>query len=292
MIYDKFDVDLGDYHCKVHHFGKDNTKPCVILIHGSIENSRIFYSKSGKGFAPWLANKGFDVYAVDLPGKGESRPKVSRKFKQSQTTFIMKDLPLIVDAIRAKNKSEQLHFVSHSWGGVLIPAFLCRFEIPVKSMVFFASKRRISVLSFKRLFMVDLMWTLVGTTFGFIKGYLPARNMKMGSDNEPLKFFLQANKWVYSKKWVDPEDGFDYGSAFKIKTMAPTLFLTGIKDDVLGHPLDVEKLMHEMPNPLHELKILGKNYGNLHDYNHVNILTHHRASEDHFVDAANWLVKH
>ena len=29
----------------------------VLLLHGSIENGRIFYSESGKGFAPWLAER-------------------------------------------------------------------------------------------------------------------------------------------------------------------------------------------------------------------------------------------
>jgi predicted alpha/beta hydrolase len=291
MKHQKFDIDLGAYSCKVHHFGTGTNQPCVIMIHGSIENARVFYSKSGKGFAPWLALQGFDVYAIDLPGKGESEPKVSRKFQHSQTQFILRDMPQIVAAIVTRNTSGQLHFVTHSWGGVLVPAFIARHEIAVKSMVFFASKRRIGIFSLKRLLMVDLVWTLAGTLFSLLFGYLPARWMKIGSDNEPKSFFLQTNQWVYSKRWIDPLDGFDYHAAFNSKPVPPTLFLTGIKDDVLGHPLDVERLMNEMPNPLHELKILSKNFGNAHDYGHISILTHHHASEDHFADALIWLQK-
>jgi len=291
MKHQKFDIDLGAYSCKVHHFGTATNHPCVIMIHGSIENARVFYSKSGKGFAPWLAKQGYDVYAFDLPGKGESKPNISRKFLHSQTQFILHDMPQIVAAIQAKNTSGQLYFIAHSWGGVLVPAFLARHELDVKSMVFFASKRRIGVFSLKRLFMVDIIWTMLGSLFSILFGYLPARWMKIGSDNESKTFFFQTNKWVYSKKWIDPEDGFDYQAAFKINPVPATLFLTGVKDDVLGHPLDVERLMNEMPNPQHELKILGKNCGNYHDYGHIDILTNHRASEDHFLDALKWLQK-
>ena len=35
--------------------------PPALMIHGSVENGRIFYSNSGKGFAPFLADQGFDV---------------------------------------------------------------------------------------------------------------------------------------------------------------------------------------------------------------------------------------
>lgn len=283
-----FSIDLGDYNVAVHRFGGNPDNPAVVLIHGSIENARVFYSRSGKGFAPWLAKQGFDVFAVDLPGKGESTPKVSRHFKHSQTTFITKDLPAILNDIQQRNHSGELHLGAHSWGGVLIPAMLARSEFNVKSMVFFASKRRISVFHLKRLFMVDLVWTLGGTVLSHLLGFLPARQIKIGSDNEPKKFFLQTNKWVYGREWIDPEDGFNYGEALKEKELPPTLFLCGINDHVLGNPTDVELLMREMPNPRHEIQILGKNYGNEHNYGHIDILTHHGAAEDHFPLVADW----
>lgn len=288
MSYEKFQIDLDHYTSCVHHFGEDTSLPCVVLIHGSIENARIFYSRSGKGFAPWLAKQGFDVYAVDLPGKGESHPVVSKSFKQSQTKLITKDLPAIISAIQARNSSGKLHIGAHSWGGVLLAAMLCRVDIPVDSMVFFACKRRISVLSLRRLLMVDLVWTLLGTMASYSVGFLPAKQMKIGSDNEPKKLFLQTSKWVYENEWVDEEDGFNYGKELRKISLPPTLFLAGSHDKVLGNPVDVELLMNEMASPKHELQILGKNNGNEHNYGHVDILTHPLASEDHFPKVMEW----
>lgn len=288
MSYSRFSVDLGPFDCCVHRFGGNPSHPCVVLIHGSIENARVFYSRSGKGFAPWLAAQGFDVFAIDLPGKGESRPKVSRKFNHSQYQFITTDLPELLKAIQGRNQSGVLHFGAHSWGGVLIAALLARRDIQVRSMVFFGSKRRISIFSLKRLFMVDLIWTTLGTMAAYMIGYLPARAMRIGSDNEPKHFYLQTNRWVYSRKWIDPEDGFDYHAALQKRPLPPTLFLTGIKDDVLGHPRDVELLMNEMHSPGHEFRILGKAFGNARDYGHIDLLTYRNAAEDHFPEVLRW----
>ena len=52
--------------------------PPALMIHGSVENGRIFYSNSGKGFAPFLASKGFDVFVPDLRGRGNSIPAISQ----------------------------------------------------------------------------------------------------------------------------------------------------------------------------------------------------------------------
>ena len=37
----------------------------VFMVHGSIENWKIFYTDKGKGFAPFLAQHGFDVFVAD-----------------------------------------------------------------------------------------------------------------------------------------------------------------------------------------------------------------------------------
>lgn len=136
--------------------------------------------------------------------------------------------------------------------------------------------------------MVDLVWTTLGTTMSHLLGYLPAKQLRIGSDNEPKDFYLQTNQWVYRKAWIDPEDGFDYHQSLQNRKLPPTLFLTGIHDKVLGNPVDVEKLMIEMSDPQHEFQILGKNFGNAHSYGHIDILTHPSAVEDHFPMVHDW----
>ena len=40
--------------------------PPILLLHGSVENGRIFYTDSGRGLASYLARNGHDVYVCDL----------------------------------------------------------------------------------------------------------------------------------------------------------------------------------------------------------------------------------
>ncbi len=54
---------------------QDSSCPCAFLLHGAIENGRIFYSNESdtenlKGLGPYMARRGYDVYVADLRGKG------------------------------------------------------------------------------------------------------------------------------------------------------------------------------------------------------------------------------
>ncbi len=263
----------------------------VLLIHGSIEDSRIFYSKNGKGFAPFLAQNGFDVFVPDLPGKGQSIPKVTKNFIHSQQFFIDSDFSDYLSFIKKFYPSEKIRIATHSWGGVLTLAWYAKYGIEgdFGPMIFFGSKRRIAVKSPRRFFMIDLMWTTVGSLSTAISGYLPAKKMRMGSDNEPADFYKQTNKWVYSKKWIDQDTGENISDLLKNKILPPILFFAAINDKVLGHPLDVERLMKEAGGENSSFVLLSKSGGNLKDYNHIDMLTAPEGPEDHFKTALAWL---
>jgi pimeloyl-ACP methyl ester carboxylesterase len=112
------------------------------MLHGAITNGRIFYTESGKGLAHYLARAGYDVFVLDLRGRGASTPHVDRDATHGQTESICIDLPAVQAAILEINGGKQAHWIAHSWGGVLMSSCLLRFPalIPqVKSCVYFAS---------------------------------------------------------------------------------------------------------------------------------------------------------
>jgi predicted alpha/beta hydrolase len=274
----------------IHRFGASPEAIPIVLIHGSIEDSRIFHSRSGKGLAPYLATNGYDVFAPDLPGKGQSVPRIRRGFSHSQTDFISRDLPLMVAHIQSLHPGKKIALGAHSWGGVLLLAYLARYGDASEfgPAVFFASKRRISVLSLRRLLMVDLMWTLVGELATMVKGYLPAKSMGLGSQDEPAAFYRQVNKWVYQKAWKD-EGGYDYRKKLQSMNLPPILYLAGAHDWVLGHPKDVRTLMQESGQSNAKFMLLGKSTGHQKDYGHIDILTGRACTTDHFPIALKWL---
>src|SRR4030095_1841468 len=101
--------------------------PPVLLLHGSIENGRIFYSKSGKGLGPYLAKNGFDVYVGDLRGRGGSTPPIGRDSSYGQTEAIVEDIPEMMNLLHEIRGNTPVHWIAHSWGGVLMASCLARF---------------------------------------------------------------------------------------------------------------------------------------------------------------------
>jgi len=285
-------LDLGSgISSAIHRFKTEKSQIPVLLIHGSMESSRIFYSKSGKGFAPFLARKGFDVFAVDIAGKGESKPQASQKIAHSQTVFIHRDMDKYLDHIREYYPKTPIRIGAHSWGGVLALSWYAYYGDISQTgpMVFFGTKRRIGVFHPKRIFMVDVMWSGLGYLTSAALGYVPTGKLRLGIDDEPLQFFKETNQWVYSRKWVDKHTGKDISALLKNKEKPPILHFAGVNDTVLGNPLDIERLIAETGAENTELILLGKANGNLRDYGHNDMLTAKEAPEDHFDIAAKWL---
>lgn len=292
--YQKHTIQIGEDEIAFHRFTKGDSATPILLLHGSIESGTIFFTKSGKGLAPFLCENGFDVFVPDMRGKGESKPTIAKGHMHTQTQQITEDIPAYLDKIASLRPFTKIHFGAHSWGGVLLLAYLARTkDSRVKSMVFFGTKRKIYVKSLKKFFMVNIGWDWLGQRSAKKKGYFPAKDWKYGSENEPLLFYNQIHDWVGSDAWIDQEDDFDYHQALADFALPPTLYLAGIKDKVLGNPKDVEKLLIETGKDQDaELMLMGKAFGNKVDYGHINMLTHKEANKDHFPFVVNWFQKH
>lgn len=284
-------TDVDRLHIK--RFYTDSSGIPLFLIHGSIENGKIFYSSSGKGLAPYLAQKGFDVFVVDLRGRGKSTPAIDKTATHGLTNTIEEDIPAVARKIKELKGDVPQHWLSHSWGGVSLLAYLAKHnkEFNVKSMVFFASKRHISIRTLHKYYLINILWDTMGTFAVWRNGFLPALKIKMGSDNESARCYKETNEWVFQKKWIDWRDKFDYAEALSNQELPPLLLLTGAGDKVLGHPTDCRYMLNEIQSNTAEFRIIGKNTGHLHDYDHNTILTHPDAPKDQFIMTKDWILK-
>ncbi|WP_371373336.1 alpha/beta fold hydrolase [Thalassotalea aquiviva] len=266
----------------------------VLMVHGAIENGRIFYTETGKGFACFLARQGFDVYVLDLRGRGKSSPKINAESDHGQFESITKDLPLFIDYVHQLTQ-QPMHVVCHSWGGVLMASVLVRDKnvaSKVRSNVCFGTKRQVTVKSFERFVKLNLVWNRLALSIAKRKGYFDAKKYRIGADNETLKSLSHSVAWVNKSHWQDPEDGFDYFAAAKGFDWPPTWHLTGINDTVMGNPIDVKVFIEESKNTQAKFSVLSKQAGNLVDYDHIDILTHKKAERDHFPKISEWLKQH
>jgi predicted alpha/beta hydrolase len=268
----------------------------VLMVHGTIENGRIFYSKTQKGLAPYLAKEGFDVFVADLRGKGLSAPSISSgKVKTGQRESILEEIPAFYRYIRQiKGNLQAQHWVSHSWGGVLMLASLAHFpDMNVASITHFAAKRSISVWHWERIWNIEFAWNFFAKTMGLLYGHVPMRKFRLGMDDETKRFHREQLKWIYAlNSWKDKKTGFDYQEVFQKIKLPPQLYLAGIQDSYLGNPLDVKRLMNEAPSEKSKYVLLSKANGYALDFGHNDMLTHPSASESHFHLVKEWMKEH
>jgi predicted alpha/beta hydrolase len=273
-------------------FHRGRGDPPVLLLHGAIENGRIFYPRSGHGLAPFLAREGFDAFVADLRGRGRSQPPIGPRSSHGQTESIVEEIPALAREVAQRTGGAPQAWVAHSWGGVLMLACWgrLRHELPeIRAMAFFGSKRSVRVFNRERVIKIDLVWKGLCRALVAAYGYLPARSFRLGSDDETARSWRQSVAWVRPGPFVDPADGFDYGKALAGEALIPTRWYAGALDLSLGHAEDVRRLMREVGASEERLVLLSRSGGAGRDFGHIDMLTHPRALEGHFRDLAAFL---
>lgn len=280
------------------------TAPAVLLVHGAISNGKIFWSGSGRGLAPFLAAQGCNCFVADLRGRGYSAPSLEEEHRATgqvlhgQLGTIRDDLPTLAAAVSAlSNRPDQRQsWVAHSWGGVLLAAAYARSgpaSLPdVDSLMCFGTKRHISQWrSLDYLRMVAVGWNLLCPLAARAWGYLPGPDMQrlgIGMDGETEASLRECRAWVDSPvAWVDPADGFDYGTAWAnlASPPPPTWHLCGSEDTVLGHPKDVRRWADQTPGP-------GARFTELEGYGHNDMVTGRKCDVEHFPEVSEWIHHH
>lgn len=267
----------------------------VLMIHGMLENGRIFYHESGKGLGSYLAQQGYDVFVADLRGIGLSEPRINRHSRHGQTETVCEDIPALIEYVLKTTGQCQLHLAAHSWGGVYLNAALARRPdlVPkIAAGVYFGSKRTVRAINLDRLIKIDLIWDLASNVASKATGYLDARLLRFGADNETRKSNRQVVGWVRKDAWIDADDGFDYHQALQTLELPPIWYIAAINDHSLGHRNDVKRFMHESGEAKARYSILSQRNGHVLDYDHVNMLTASQAIHDHFPLVLKWLKQY
>jgi pimeloyl-ACP methyl ester carboxylesterase len=100
--------------------------PAVLLLHG-LGGNRFSFLFARRSLAQHLAERGFDCYVPELRGAGQSG---TRHWRYDLEDYLRWDLPAILSKIREVSGRDQVHWIGHSMGGVLLMCHGIRNEKP------------------------------------------------------------------------------------------------------------------------------------------------------------------
>ena len=112
--------------------------PPVILCHGVSSNHRFWDLAPGRSLAEFLQQRGFDVWNLDLRGHGlAERDGAGRRQPAGWTVddYGRYDLPAAIAFVRTRSRSDDVAYVGHSMGGMVLAVYLASVDKPHLSAV-------------------------------------------------------------------------------------------------------------------------------------------------------------
>ncbi len=94
-----------------------STKAAVLLIHGFGQN-RYTWHTSRRSFVNFLASHGYDVFNLDLRGRGRSR-RFGALHDTGLDDYIRDDLPAAIQSVLRLSGHTQVCLIGHSMGGLI-----------------------------------------------------------------------------------------------------------------------------------------------------------------------------
>lgn len=288
----------------------------VVLCHGLSVNRHNMDLDDETSLALYLARQGFDVYALDLRGRGYSRG--GRWIpRHGFDDYVQLDLPAVIEGVRRRHRTARIHWVGHSMGGLVLYAHLARNpEAPVRSAVTVGSPVRLQLPWWARLSaripawlppvlpilqarLAFLIAPLVGLWYPGLVRYIlhpehtrPRRvrravaNLVADISGPELQHF---SRMVLNDAFCSLTDGLDYRAGMAdIRT--PTLVIAGNRD-LLARAEGVHEGFARLGSPEKRYLLLGSDAGPV-AFGHGDLLIGDYAPRLVFPEIEAWLRQH
>jgi predicted alpha/beta hydrolase len=176
----------------------------LILSPGMMLSGRSLDRPPGRGMATWFAACGRPVYTVDLRGHGASRPHASEGGRWTYDELVAFDIPAAVRAVAARHPGRPLVWIGHSLSAHAgAAAFGQDPDLPLAGAALLSPvvwiRRHEPSASFWLLKrgLLALWWGLTR-----VVGYMPARRLRIGSDDEAAAYVRQFLDWAAADAWT------------------------------------------------------------------------------------------
>ena len=255
--------------------------PPVLLVHGIAMNRQAFdFGVERYSVVAHLAAAGFDCFALDLRGHGDSRRGPDRRW--TLDTYLEEDLPAAFDAIEAATGAREVLYVGHSQGALLGMAACALHPSRIRALValagpaHFHSQPRLRTLVELRRLGLGRHLRLLARTIAPFAGYLhpPLLELAINVRNveRPIYRRLLANAMddlqpgvvdqfatcIRDDSFCSCDGKTDYRALFP-GCRQPALFLAGEKDGI-APPAVVEAEFRSWGGPK-RYEVVGRDYG-------------------------------
>ena len=300
----------------------------VLLHHGLSGTAKNFDLGVGSPDAPapslahWLADRGYDVWACDLRGRGASERPSRRNGKRwdwSLDDFIEKDDPAFVDTILARSGHAALHWVGLSMGGILLLCHCAREGSPrVASGV--AAGSGLAYAGTGSGYESLIRWTGLtkvlrrvptgllakiqapfcgrrGSDVGSFNFYpaniapRAARAIEGGSLEDVPGNLLQQMATLFAPEGLSSMDGTVRYVERAANVTTPILMIAGERDRQSSTDL-ADKTRAVLPGDAHKVLKFGRSHGHPEHYGHIDLVAGLRADRETFPAILAWLKAH
>jgi pimeloyl-ACP methyl ester carboxylesterase len=280
--------------------------PPVLLCHGiAVNRLSLDFGVERYSLSAYLARAGFDCFAMDLRGHGDSYPEPGASHRWTLDTYLTEDIPAALDAVRAATGEDRVLWVGHSQGAILGMA-ACGLQperiaglVSIAGPAHFRAQPRLAKLVRLR-FVLGSFTRLAARMVAPFSGYwhpafaelaIYTRNVERqvyrrflanALENLQPGVLDQFAAFVREDSFRSMDGQIDYRAALA-SCRQPALFLSAEKDG-LAPPEAVEAGFREWGGP--------KRYWNFgHDYGHTDLLLGRNAPEVVFPVIRDFLLE-
>ncbi|HEY3356231.1 MAG TPA: alpha/beta fold hydrolase [Polyangia bacterium] len=290
----------------------------VILCHGIGANRRNLDLTEELSLAGYLADHGYDVWLIELRGRGLStRPRLFSPYRYDWCfdEYVEQDIPAALALVRRVTAADAVHWVGFSMGGMAMYPILAdpRFAPLVRSAVALAApasfkRQRRYLLGrlirnarwLRHAFLLRVVAPLAGywhpAPIHIIHNpeNLDGRVLRQAMVNVVTNFsrneMLQFSDWIVNDAFRSIDRRRDYRAEMR-RIVAPLLFLAGPRD-LLAPPDMVKDAFDAVGSSDKKLVICSRARGFQVNYGHVDLVLGRTAPVEIYPLVRDWLDAH